>query len=219
MKIDFYCAKTEQSLQEAFSLVRDEYRKQGYVSDDAELSLPRYNLLPTSRTFVAKSADTVIGMITLVIDGDEGLPMESIYRDEVSDLRKHKGRIAEISQLALKRDFIKSFDRKFQAELLFSLFRLVYFFAKTKAVETLCITINPKHESFYNSLGFRDLGELKLYPLVNNAPALAKLLDLERPNSDEGRRNFVFQEILKKPVSSEDFQRAELGEPIYFLEN
>ncbi len=221
MNIGFYRADSKESLEEAFALVWEEYGKEGYIGADTELKVPPYDFLPTSATFVAKSADAVIGMVTLVGDGENGLPMESIYGKEVAGFRTGGREMAEISQLAIRRDeaaHASADRRRFRSDILLSLFRLVYFFAKQAGIGILCITINPKHESFYEAIGFVRFGELKSYPLVNDAPALAMMLPLPDPDMHSFGQGFVFQEILKHPLTKEDFSPARTGGLIFSIE-
>lgn len=222
MNIDFYRVHSREMLEEAFALVKEEYKKEKYIDAGAEPEIPSYNFLPTSATFVAKMDDAVVGMITLVEDGDEGLPMESIYGEEIGRLRNRKKKMAEISQLAISRGEETMDDghyRKFRSKILLALFRLVYFFSKCEGIECLCITINPKHESFYESIGFESIGGLKTYPRVNNAPALAKMLNMRNVSLQQKDVGFVFQEILKNPLSREDFSRSGPQKAIFSLES
>lgn len=221
MQIDFYLANSNDKLQEAFDLVSVEYKKDGYINADAKPEMPGYNFLPTSATFIAKLGNEIIGTVTIVGDGEKGLPMEEIYKAEIEKLRLSGKKIAEISQLALKREAFESLKinpRKFQIAILIPLFRLVYSFAKARGIDKLCISINPKHDIFYKSLGFEEIGELKYYPSVNNAPALARMLDISQAAEALAKKSFIFDEILKNPLLKEDFQRAKSGEIIFSLE-
>ena len=63
----------------------------------------------------------------------------------------------------------------------------------------LCIAINPKHEPFYDALGFETIGELKYYASFNQAPAIAKALSLHTL-STASQKSFLYREIALTPV-------------------
>jgi len=215
-QIDFYLANSKEKMQKAFNLVFREYKKDGYVNADAKPEIPGYNFLPTSATFIAKFSNEIIGTVTIIGDGERGLPMEMIYRQEAEKIRKNGKKIAEIGQLAIKRDLKDVPQKEIQLAVLLPLFKLVYFYAKIKGIEKLCVSINPKHESFYDSIGFENIGGLKYYPFFNNnAPALAKILDIGQNPEELREKSFIFEEILKNPLTKKDFQRGEAGEIIF----
>lgn len=203
-KIDFYLEKTEAYLQEAADLVQLEYEKEGYVSllkSDEKSPISKYNKNEKSFTFVAKSNQSVLGTVTLVGDSDEGFPLDDIFKFEMDELRKQGGNCAEISQLVVRRDAAEMLgisERKVQLFILLPLFKAVYYCAKKNKINLLCITINPKHDNFYLSLGFRAVGEVKYYDTVNGAPALLRVLDLD--TLSEMDSNVVMREIMRNPL-------------------
>ncbi|MFZ3032088.1 MAG: hypothetical protein WA082_03560, partial [Candidatus Moraniibacteriota bacterium] len=67
------------------------------------------------------------------------------------------------------------------------------------ALDMLCIAINPKHEPFYDALGFETIGGLKYYSSFNQAPAIAKALPLNTLSS-ASHKSFLFREIALTPV-------------------
>lgn len=207
-QIDFFLIRSESGLQKAARLVFEEYRIDGYIDQkkrDQSTEVSRYNLLSTSATILARCDGEALATITVVGDGELGLPMDAIYKPEVDSLRSKKLIIAEISQLAVKRNSEQG-ERiaKKLGKLFFplSLFRIIFYYAKCRGINTFGITVNPKHDKFYESLGFYALGEAKAYAAVNGAPAVAKALDLEAAFSESGRQNVLFREILKNPLEN-----------------
>ncbi|MFZ2187460.1 MAG: hypothetical protein WAV46_02425 [Candidatus Moraniibacteriota bacterium] len=211
MQIDFCRARCDADQQGAFDLVSEEYKKDGYIDVDARPDIPVYNFLLTSATFIAKADKTIIGTVTIVGDGEKGLPMENIYEEEIGELRWSGKKMAEISQLAIKRGTAENPDmhqRKIQTSIPLALFRVVYFFAKSQGIGNFCIAINPKHETFYKLLGFEDIGGLKSYSFVNGAPALARMLDITQDPKVLAEKSFIFDEIIKNPLTAGDFEQA-----------
>src|SRR5438477_450670 len=60
-------------------------------------------------------------------------------------------------------------------------------------------TINPKHDAFYKSLGFTEIGTLKYYPAVNNAPALARILDIQSLQNKKNLPGLLADMLNQKP--------------------
>ena len=173
----FTPARTLDELKGAFTLVHNSYVDRGYI-DQAEQSLRFgiHNLLPETTTFVALLADTVIATVTLVVDSPLGLPMEVIYHDEVTALRKHGRRLGEVTMLAdRRRQFLRTLP------MVLALFRTLMDYAiDVPHLDDLCITLNPRHAHFYRRfLNFADIGTLKSYPSVRDNPALAMRFPLE----------------------------------------
>src|SRR5260370_33371195 len=96
-------AGTRDSRVAAFELV---YRK--YVAaelirpNDFELRVTPYHLLPTTSTFVAVEDGRGICTMTLIGDGELGLPMESIYPAEILERRRRNLYVGGVSCLAFE---------------------------------------------------------------------------------------------------------------------
>lgn len=201
--IIYNTAKSGEELEESHRLVCREYAKDDYIFDHGA-SLQKFLsfiLLPDSVTFTARKDGRIIGTISVIADSEIGLPMDEIYKDGVDSLRKHGKKIAEISQLAIDREYSDASQRGNKAFLFIPLFKMVFDYSMRKKFDNLCVAVNPKHSSVYNSLFFNDIGGLKYYPSVNNAPAIAKTLDLNRLKRELHRENFksntLFNLILK----------------------
>lgn len=144
-----------------------------------------YNALPSTTTFIAKQAGRVVATVTLIPDSPLGIPMDKIYKNEVDALRGQGRRVSEASQLAIdNRLFPQGWFSMFNFNkliFLFKLFKLILdYAAEVEKLDDSCIAVNPKHQYLYKFIGFEKWGGLKYYGSVNNAPAVAKRLDLHR---------------------------------------
>ena len=172
----FSLAQTTDQMVQAYKLVYRNYLRCEYI--DAHPSQMRYNVfnaLPDTATFVACLDHTVVTTATIVFDSPLGLPLEAIYQDEVDALRRAGARLSEVTMLADRR---RAGMRTIPSIL--HLFKLIlhHTLATGKATD-IVITVNPSHEAFYSRyLPFDDLGPLRYYPSVKNAPAVAKRLSL-----------------------------------------
>lgn len=168
-------AETMDEWEQAFSLVYQEYLRMGFITeaDSSQLYCNIYHMLPTTRIFVFKSYISVIATLTQIFDSQPfGLPIDSLYHEELNALREQGRKLAELSTLASSR-------QNSRRNIFMYLFRAIFWLSIYSKVNDLCIMVNPRHVKFYKSiLFFEDLGEQKCYPKVN-APAVALRLNLD----------------------------------------
>lgn len=161
----------------AFRLVYQAYTRSRLIDPNPfQMRVTPYHLLTTTQTFIALLGGEVISTVSLMIDGQLGLPLEAIYGPEVNRLRGLGGRLGEVSALADRR---KRLSRTMPVFV--KLMRLMVQFARRQGVEQLLVAVHPRHARFYQQvLHFEALGEQKSYPLVRNNPAVALCLDFAR---------------------------------------
>ncbi|MBV8557979.1 MAG: hypothetical protein JO116_20635 [Planctomycetaceae bacterium] len=164
--------------EQAFELVAASYRARGYEVDSTRpFRFTPYHVLPGTVILIAKHEDRVVATLSFVPDTSLlGLPMESIFADEIRALRRQRRRLTEAISLADQGLTIREFVRVFQA-----LIRLGMQYHVRRGGDTGVITVNPRHRSFYQKvMGFAPLGPCRSYPSVQDHPAEAYWLDLER---------------------------------------
>ena len=167
-------ARNNEEKTEVLSLIKRVYARENYAAEDAiETAFDKHLLAPETRVFAAYRDDVLFATVSVVPDSDLGLPMDILYKQELNEIRSQNKKIAEVGQFAV--------DHKLVQQLTASapLLKLVLEYAIQKSLDYLCIAINPKHDSFYKALGFVPIGGLKYYPSVNNAPALARVLNIK----------------------------------------
>jgi hypothetical protein len=152
----------------AFELLYNEYLRAGYVSQNPERTLcTDHHHLPETTIFLAKSGASVLATASTIRDSSLlGLPMDSVFKDELDELRTQNRELLEISSLASDRSqFSRNGIRHF--------ITLVYAHSLFQNVHDVCIMVNPRHVRLYESLfGFEIFGSERYYPRVN-APAVA----------------------------------------------
>ena len=199
--ITYVLSKTKSSIKEAAFLVKKEYIRQGYISPNSIKS--QIKISKNSATFIAKYENRVVGTVSVFFDSDLGLPMDEIYNKELNKLRAQNKKIAEVGRLAIDSDFLSKepgFKEKYNSPFLVSsLFKLVFHYCIYKDFDNICISINPKHNLFYKSILFKDIGGLKFYPSVNNAPALAKTLDISKLKNKKTKNYLLNKLFLDNP--------------------
>jgi N-acyl amino acid synthase FeeM len=176
-QLSFALACDTITLDAAFRLVHDQYVWRGFMTA-AHRSGRRVNLrhaLPSTRVFVARAGDRVIGTASVIQDSPLGLPMEEIFGAEIAMLRREGRRVAEISALAMDAD-----RRAYGLPALIRLLRLVLVYAVDLAgLDDLCMVVRPQHAAFYLRLSAcRTMGEPRDYPKVHIEGAVALRVDL-----------------------------------------
>jgi hypothetical protein len=163
--------------EQAFRLVSDKYQDSGYDPPNASaIRFTRHHALSDTMVFIAKHEGQVLLTCSLVSDNTLlGLPMESIYEDEIEALRKTGRRLGEVTSLAdadlSQREFLQVFV---------AVIRLLTQYHVQQGGDTCLITVNPRHRSLYTKkFGFVPLGSCRSYPTVQGAPAEAYMVDLK----------------------------------------
>jgi hypothetical protein len=166
----------------AFRLIHQAYVRAGLgEASPLGLRVTPYQVLPTSQIFVGVLRDEVVSTVSLIGDGELGLPMETMFGDEVRELRTSGERLAEVSCLADRRQDARRFLATFG-----QLTRLMAQFARYEAIGSLLITVNPRHVKFYTQyLGFVPISRrIADCPYVQNRPAVALRLEFARIDRD-----------------------------------
>ena len=164
----------------AFRLVYEGYLHRGLTPPNAfQMRITPFQLSPAAQVFVALRNKDVVSTLTLVEDSVHGLPMESLFEDEIQAFRQQGLRIAEVS--ALTHGLPKE---RLNWEIAETLMSLMAQFAVTRNIDRLLITVCPQHSAFYRRIAFRPFSEVRSYAEVCGKPALAMRADLHRLDVD-----------------------------------
>ncbi|MBN1588477.1 MAG: long-chain N-acyl amino acid synthase [Pirellulales bacterium] len=183
--VQYRIAATREQRAAAFRLVHYSYLRAGLTEPNwHEMRVTPYHLLPTTEVFVAICDDEVISTVTLVLDGELGLPMDSVYKQEIMERRARGLWMGELSCLADRRNDPKRFFPIFVR-----LCRLAAQHARYRGVHEFVAAVHPRHARFYKRyMAFEPIGDERAYPSARNHPAVALSLnfarvDRERPRS------------------------------------
>jgi len=190
----------------ALRLVYQTYRRSGLITANSHgIRVTPFHLMPTSDVLVARGNHEVASTLTLVCDGELGLPMDSIFKDEVASRRERGIVCAEVTCLA-----DRSADRRNSFPLLVQLMNFTIQCALSRGVEELMIAIHPRHARFYEKLwGAKIVSKVEQkYAAVCDHPAIALSLNLrDVQNSDSFARRRIFAQtfsrelFLRQPMS------------------
>ncbi len=225
--IQYRIASTRREREAAFRLVYHSYLRAGLGDQNCyRMRVTPYHLLESTEVFVAKCNGEVIFTLSLIMHGELGMPMESVYAGEVDELRGRGLRLGEVSCLA---------DRRADACGFFPVFvrtsRLMVQYARHRGLDALVAAVHPKHARFYRRyMDFRMFGQEKTYPTVRNNPAVALWLEFTRIDREPPRsydsffgQQIPFESLQPQPISRADceyframidrkFQCAPLGD-------
>ena len=150
-------------------LIKSMYSWRGYHTENAVFSSHNPNRL----TLEASIEQHMVGTLTVGLDSEEGLLVDTLYEQEIRAFRSNDRKVSELSKLAINPQYSSK-------ELLASLFNLAYIYARIVHKATyFFIEVNPRHAGYYKRmLGFHQIGEKRVCPRVN-APAVLLHLDLD----------------------------------------
>lgn len=152
---------------QASMLIDRRYTSRGYDTEIAA-ALPHN---PNQITLEACNGQQLFGTLTLVLDSEECLYADTLYKEEIDQFRNRGRRVCEVTRLAFE-------PRYGSKDVLGSLFHVAYIYARIMHMATdAFVEVNPRHMSFYvRMLGFRQIGDVRTCTRVD-APAL--LLHIE----------------------------------------
>lgn len=168
-------AETLDEYKQAFEIVYDAYRALNYTqSHPSRMHYCLHSMLPTSCVFVFKEYLTVLSTMSYYRDSEVfGLPMDSLYKKELDELRARGRNIVEVGALATPR-------KRRWANLVIYLAKAIFNYANMTDIDDMCIMVNPKHVNFYKQiLLFEEFAEERYYPGVD-APAVALRIDAHK---------------------------------------
>ena len=174
--VEYKVAGSPTERRDAFGLVYEQYLKSGLSEPNQHrVRVTPFHLLSTTHVFVAYRSGQIIATMTLVGDGALGLPMESIYGDEVEARRAQGLRLSEVSCLADRRS-----DHRHFLSVFVGLSRVMAQFARRQGYDQLLVVCHPRHAAFYQHyLGFAMIGSVARCPHVQNKPAVPLCLDFD----------------------------------------
>ena len=207
--LQFQTACGRQDLESAFRLLHRRYCAVGLSSAyDRRLRILPFHFWKQTQVFVAKRAEEIVGCITLITDnGENDLPIESVYPESIASLKRQGERIGEISCLAMEPGCSESSTRLFG-----ELTRRTMFFARSAGLTRLAAVVHPRHAKFYrHAMGFEVIGGLARLAHVEGQPGLPILGTVNDPTPYRARwRQFYFdgafpeEEIHPRPMSQID---------------
>ena len=175
-------ASDRKSRERAYRLAQKVYEESAYAAGGPEaVSVHDYDALPETFTLLVEDeSGAAVATVTLVFDGDRGLPCDEIYAEELRELRQQGRRLVEVTRLAI------SSENRNNIDLLLSMFNFIYIFARrVRNHSDFVIEVNPRHVKYYRRLlRFQIVGPERPCPRVQGAPAVLMGLDMARAEEE-----------------------------------
>ncbi len=166
-------------IKEAFRLLYDTYLSSGLQKPDPSLmKISFHNLLPISFLITVKKNGKVCGMLSVIQESDDRLPINELFNNEIGRIRKKDSLICELSGLAVDTSLMSGESRT----VLLSLFRKAFILGHDLLGCTdFCMMVNPRHCDYYQKeFNYEKIGQIRHYDKVNGAPAVPMRLNLEK---------------------------------------
>lgn len=200
--IEYRVATTRWEREEAYRLLYRCYLRRGYIAPHP--SGIRYSprmAEPETITFIALSKGVVIATMSLFMDGQDGLPLDDVFKPEVDALRAQGRKVIEVGALAHRRE-----DPHRGIEVFMTLARMCSVYALKSAATDSLITVNPRHADIYSRLMKYELFvPERPHPSVRNAPALCYRLTRENLSPQTHRWFFNGGPIPEVPDAAPEF--------------
>lgn len=187
----------------AWRLVYETYRRTGLIDGKPHgLHFPSQAVSPNTIVVLHEVEGELASTISAYADGPQGLPLDSIYQEELDALRAEGRHMVEVGMLA-HRDPGGGSSIKELADLM----RFPFYFTRLSGRHDLVIGVHPHHVRFYERLfGFEQAGPLRYYPLVKDHPAVLLRLDVNREWA-MAREHKGSRRCQACPVEWEKFER------------
>lgn len=175
-------ANTLEEREAVFRLAYQVYLEKGFIKKNSnEWLVQNYDAKSETMILIVKDSNKkIIASVTLVFAGNSKLPAQKIYSEEINQLTAANEKVVEISRLVINPDFRNSKD------ILVLLFNYLCIYSyHVKKYTCLAIEVNPRHKNYYKSLlSFKEIGDEKPCPIVENAPAVLLHLPLKEYQSE-----------------------------------
>jgi N-acyl amino acid synthase FeeM len=154
---------------DAWRLVYMAYRRINIIPPNAQrLHLVPQALSSQTAVVIGCAERRVVSTLTVIVDGNRGLPLDRVYGDELNAMRQNGAQLVEVGMFADRR---QSMART--AEALLQLMCFAWYWGHENRVTDFIIGVHPRHARFYARLfGFHIVAGEKRYAAFNDNPVV-----------------------------------------------
>lgn len=192
-------------LESAFRLVYRNYLDKGLITENPHgMRVTPYHLVPTTSVFVATVESEIVCTVTLIGDGELGVPMDATNPEIVGRLRAQGKSFGEVSCLAFEHLGVGAFLPVF-----IKLTRLMAQHARAFGMDYFLMATIPQHARFYKRfMGFQQVGKEQPYPTVCDTRGVACWLDFARIDRC---RPACYEQYFGVPIPAAELQPRPLS--------
>jgi hypothetical protein len=175
--LNYFIAKSLDEVVEAWRVVYAAYERDGLIeANPYSLHTTPQAVGPNTVVVTACIGPVPVGTISAYADGPGGLPLDTVYRDQLDALRGAGRRLVEVGLFADRREHLNR-----SAEGLFELMRYAFFFATYRPADDIVIGVHPRHAAFYERfLACEQIGSVTTYPIVRDRKVVLLRLNLRQ---------------------------------------
>ncbi|MCB0337252.1 MAG: hypothetical protein KDD62_13130 [Bdellovibrionales bacterium] len=198
------------SAQDVYQVLRLSYRSyvtQGLCDLNREsIYINKFLISPRARAFMLEAGNTVIGGITIVEDGELGLPLDSLYPAETRDFRKSRFKLAEVGSCCLDPKLFGSqlgpiVQDPLRLHAALSLLKILHNYAVHRELSHLLISVHPANVELFEFLGFHSFGPAKRNKMLGGAeviPMIFAVNSYQENKSPKALKEFFINSMYEK---------------------
>jgi hypothetical protein len=199
--LNYYVARTLDDVLEAWQLVYMAYRRAELIdSNPFELHTIPQAVGPQTVVITGCLGPMPSTTLSAYVDSPAGLPLDSVYPEELGGLRKQGRRLMEVGLFGDRRDHLVR-----SSEGLFDLMRFAFYYGTHSNCDDAIIGIHPRHAPFYQRFfALEQIGAARAYATVKNNPVVLLRLDFraKRNAMPKGLNFFANNQIPSSVFSS-----------------
>ena len=177
IKATIRTASTPRDLEHVCRLAHDAYVEQGYVGAHPGHKLlynAEFDNIPETTVLLVEGAGTLIGTVSVTVDGPRGLPADKDFNATCNLIRRETRAIGGAWRLVTRHGFAD--ERRLVITLIGEATRE----AKERGVQTCLCALHPKHEHFYRRLlSMKPVAYCRAMRDLQNAPGVCMRCDIE----------------------------------------
>jgi hypothetical protein len=199
--LKFEVARNLEDILESWQLLYQSYLRAGFIKSNPYGLHTSHNAIGAHTTvIVGRRHGEVASTISAIVDTPLQLPLDSVYPDELAQLRSQGKKLVEIGLFG---DDRLDVDRSFYA--LFELMRYATYYAYFAGATDIICGIPPRRARLYSkAFAFKPIGSQKSYSSVEGNPVVLLI-----SNVDEGKQNHRFHRAIdyfvKNPLDPNTF--------------
>jgi hypothetical protein len=172
--LNYYVARTMDDVLEAWQLVYMAYRRAELIDTNPfELHTIPQAIGPQTVVITGCLGPMAGTTLSAYVDNPAGLPLDSVYPDELGALRKQGRKLMEVGLFGDRRDHLVR-----SSEGLFDLMRFAFYYGVHTGCDDAIIGIHPRHAPFYQRFfALEQIGAARSYATVKNNPVVLLRLD------------------------------------------
>jgi N-acyl amino acid synthase FeeM len=161
-------------LKKAYSLVHDMFVENNYIEPLASgMRLRVWETSSNTATFIAEKNEEVVGVQSLILDShDAGIPSDESFKADLDAIRGENVLIGEAANEAVDKELR-------QSAVSTELMRTIFAQAWQTGCTHIVTAVSEKHRSFYDFIGFEQLGNTRSFTKEIDDPVILMCWDLK----------------------------------------